>query len=163
MIEIRLATDDDVDAIVDLFHAIDVHYYGEDAPSRAAIDQHVRGSVLGPRSGVDIVLALRAGSPVGIATFSVLYPAPENRGQLFMKDLFTTADARGDGVGEQIMRFLAAHALDLGCGRFDWTAETSNPRALAFYDRLGADVVSEKVYFRISGDALERFGEGEPI
>jgi hypothetical protein len=41
------------------------------------------------------------------------------------------------------MGFLARLAVERGCVRFDSTAETDNPEALAFYDRLGAGRVAE--------------------
>ena len=80
--------------------------------------------------------------------------APSLGGQLFMKDLFVAPEARGRGAGQALMEFLARLALARGCVRFDWTAETSNPAALAFYDRLGARRIEEKVYFRFDGEAL---------
>jgi len=78
-----------------------------------------------------------------------------------MKDLFTLAAARGRGVGHALMAFLARLALERGCGRVDRTAETDNPEALAFYDRLGARRVEEKVYFRVDGEALKALAAEE--
>ena len=74
-----------------------------------------------------------------------------------MKDLFTVAEARGRGVGKVLMRFLARLAVERGCVRLDWTAETDNAAALSFYDRLGARRVTEKVYYRFDGEALAAF------
>ena len=87
----------------------------------------------------------------------MLYPAPGPGGQLFMKDLFTLAGSRGQGVGRALMGFVARLAARRGCVRFDWTAETDNPEALAFYDRLGAGRVAEKVYYRFDGETLQQF------
>jgi GNAT superfamily N-acetyltransferase len=111
--------------------------------------------VLGFRS-CEIALAEQDGHAVGLATFAVLYPAPGLGGQLFMKDLFTLAEARGQGVGQTLMRFLAQLAVERRCVRLDWTAETDNPGALAFYDRLGAARVAEKVYYRCEGETLRQ-------
>lgn len=159
-IDVRLATRADRDTLVDLFHAIDVHYWGAAAPARAAMARHVEEAVLTFRS-CEIALAEREGRAVGLATFAVLYPAPGLGGQLFMKDLFALAAARGQGVGRALMGFLARLAVERGCVRFDWTAETDNPEALGFYDRLGARRVAEKVYYRFEGGALNRLGAGE--
>ncbi len=74
-----------------------------------------------------------------------------------MKDLFISKSARGTGLGNRFMRYLAQHAVELGCHRFDWTAETDNPRAVAFYDDLNASRVVEKVYFRFSDAGLREF------
>jgi GNAT superfamily N-acetyltransferase len=153
-IQIRLAGPSDAAVLAELFHAVDRHYWGAAAPTREAMAEHVRQRVLSATT-CEIALAEIEGEAVGLATFAILYPAPGPSGQLFMKDLFTLAAARGRGVGHALMAFLARLALERGCGRFDWTAETDNLGALAFYDRLGARRVEEKVYFRADGEALK--------
>ena len=158
-IQIRLAGPGDAAALTELFHAIDRHYWGA-APTLAAMAEHVRQRVLSATS-CEIALAEIEGKAVGLATFAILYPAPGPSGQLLMKDLFTLATARGRGVGHALMTFLACLALERGCTRFDWTAETDNSEALAFYDRLGARRVEEKVYFRFDGEALKALAAKE--
>ena len=153
-VDVKLATPADGEALVDLFHAMDVHYWGAAAPSRAAMARHIEGLL--PFRSCEIAVARQDDRPVGLATFAVLYPAPGLGGQLFMKDLFTIAQVRGQGIGRMIMRFLARLAVERGCVRFDWTAETDNPDALGFYDRLGARRVTEKVYYRFGGEELRK-------
>jgi GNAT superfamily N-acetyltransferase len=157
-IQIRLAGPGDAAALTELFDAVDRHYWGAAAPSRKAMAEHVRLRVLSATS-CEVALAEIDGDAVGLATFAILYPAPGPSGQLFMKDLFTLAAARGRGVGHALMAFLARLALERGCGRFDWTAETDNPETLAFYDRLGARRVEEKVYYRFDGEALKALAD----
>jgi ribosomal protein S18 acetylase RimI-like enzyme len=157
-LRIRLSGAGDEAILAALFHAVDLHYWGAAAPSRAAMAEHVRRNILGARS-CEIAVAELDGKPAGLATFAVLYPAPGPAGQLFMKDLFILAEARGRGVGQALTAFLASLAIERGCARFDWTAETDNPEALAFYDRLGALRVTEKVYYRFEGEALTALGK----
>ncbi|MGF1626266.1 MAG: GNAT family N-acetyltransferase [Alphaproteobacteria bacterium] len=161
-LRIRLAGGDDAATVTDLFHATDAHYWGAAAPSYAATAAHVRDHVLAPGSGCEIALAERDGVGLGYATFAVLYPAPDLGGALFMKDLFVTGEARSSGIGEAMIRFLAAEALRRGCVRFDWSAETENQGALRLYDRLGAQRVPNKVYYRLQADALHRLCAGAP-
>ena len=59
-----------------------------------------------------------------------------------------------------MLAHLAALAVARGCVRLDWTAETDNPGALAFYDRIGAKRITEKVYFQLDGDALKQMAAG---
>lgn len=159
MLVVSLAENRDTEEIVDLFHRIDRHYFAESAPTKTQISDYVRRVLFKEHCAVQVVIAREAGKPLGIATFAILYPAPGMTGQLFMKDLFTIEEARGKGVGKAIMGFLARHALKTGCSRFDWTAETDNPQALDFYDRLGVPRVEEKVYFRLSGEKLQSFAK----
>jgi GNAT superfamily N-acetyltransferase len=162
-ITIRLATKADHAILTHLFHAIEVHYWGAEAPTETAVAAHVARDIL--PSGCEMAIAERDGAAIGLMTFAVLYPAPALGGQLLMKDLFVTEAARGQGVGRIMLEYLARLAVARGCVRLDWTAETDNPRALAFYDGLGATRVAEKVYFRVEGDALKQWAseDAEPM
>jgi ribosomal protein S18 acetylase RimI-like enzyme len=152
-ITLRPATENDHAQLTDLFHAIEVHYWGDAAPTREAVASHVLRTVLPSRC--EILIAERGGAAVGLMTFAVLYPAPDLGGQLVMKDLFVVDAERGNGIGRIMLAHLAALAVARGCVRLDWSAETDNPGALAFYDRIGAQRLTEKVYFRLDGDALK--------
>ncbi len=153
----RLAGEDDFEAVGELFYLCDLHYWGDDAPSAEAMREHVRSHVLAEKATTEILLIERDARALGFASFSVLYPAPDLGGALYLKDLFTRAEARGQGAGEALMRALAGIAVERGCCRFDWTAEDHNPRAMTFYEQLGARRVTEKVYYRFDGDRLKDF------
>ena len=154
MVEVSIASEADLEDIVDLFHRMNSHYFGDQAHQRGEIEGYVRRNLFQPHCGVKVALAKEGRAPLGIATFAILYPAPNLTGQLFLKDLFTIREARKKGVGTAFLHFLAAHALASQCSRLDWTAETANPDALAYYDRLGVPRVREKVYYRLEGEAL---------
>jgi GNAT superfamily N-acetyltransferase len=106
-------------------------------------------------------MARKDSKPLGVATFSILYPAPDLTGELFMKDLFTIQETRGKGVGTAILRFLARYAIENNCSRFDWTAERPNAKAVEFYEGLGIPRVEEKIYYRPSGDMLNSMAAGK--
>lgn len=155
-----------LDDLVEVFTELHRHYVGDAAPSPHAVRDNL-AHALG-QAGADVRVAVaRDGGPAGpiagLATVARLIPAPGAQGQLFMKDLYVRAPWRGRGVGEALMAFLARHALAQGCVRLDWTTETGNPGALAFYDRLGAARVTEKVYFRFSGEALAALAQRAPV
>lgn len=145
------------DDLAQAFLELHRHYVGDAAPSPEAVARNLRDEVLAPGAGVRVLVARDGERIAGLATFAILYPAPDAQGQLLMKDLYVRAAWRGQGVGESLMGFLARHALARGCVRFDWTTETGNPRAIDFYERLGARRVPEKVYFRLAGEELARF------
>lgn len=46
------------------------------------------------------------------------------------------------------MTELLKAAADAGCSRIEWTADTDNPAALAFYEALGAEPRKGKVFYR---------------
>ncbi len=153
-IDIRHATAADRDALAELFHDMDRHYWGDDAPSADEWRRFLDAVVLPASKSCEIVIAEDSGTLVGLATFAIVYPAINLTGQMFMKELYTTAAARGQGVGRKIMAFLAKLAGERGCSRIDWVTERTTPRAMAFYDRLGAERMDQRVYYRLGGEAL---------
>lgn len=158
-LQIRPATAEDHTAMAALLRACQRHYRGE-RPGQSTEAEAVADRILDGRSGVDMLIGWRGDAPVAFATATVLLPAPTKHGTLFLKDLFVLDGERGHGTGEAMMRALARMAVARGCTRFDWTAETDNPRAIAFYGRIGAGQVPEKVYFRVTGAALSAFATG---
>ena len=153
-VDIRHATAADREALADLFHDMDRHYWGDKAPSPEEWCRFLDSVVLPTKNSCEILIAEQEGDPVGVATFAIVYPARDLTGQVFMKDLYTRAGKRGQGVGRRIMSHIARLAVERGCSRFDWTTESHNARAMSFYASLGASAVGEKVYYRLDGEAL---------
>ncbi|MEM7059914.1 MAG: GNAT family N-acetyltransferase [Pseudomonadota bacterium] len=154
--EFRFADPQDHDALAELMLEANRYYWGE-AVGAAEMTTRAASALINGRSGCRAAVATEAGVFKGFATVSLLHPAPNENGTLFMKDLFVSRSARGAGLGELFMHYLAKYAVELGCHRFDWTAETDNPRAVAFYDGLNASRIEEKVYFRFSDVKLREF------
>ena len=157
-IEIRMYRDSDFETTWPLFHTL-ARYYRKWAYRRSEEEtrDYVRERVLGKDSDVRMALAILEGKTVGLATFSIMYPAPASAAQLYIKELFVDEKFRGKGTGRAMMKFLARYAIDHGCSRLDWSAETDNPGAVEFYTAIGAKPVEEKVYFRFENEALEAF------
>ncbi|MEM7221548.1 MAG: GNAT family N-acetyltransferase [Pseudomonadota bacterium] len=161
----RFANSADGPIFTEILKDLYVHYYGPGARDPEAVARYVEETVMTAGTACEILLAESDGRTLGFATFSVNHPGPTLGGQLTLKDLYVHSAARSQGIGPKILQELARIALARNCSRVDWTAETTNPRALAFYDRLGARREEEKVYFRLDGDALEAVaakGKAEP-
>lgn len=43
-----------------------------------------------------------------------------------------------------------------GCSRVEWTTDTGNPAAQAFYEALGVKPKASKIFYRADGEALAR-------
>lgn len=145
--------------LVPIFSELERYYFGHDAASECDILDYLQHGLFADHSGVRLIAASVNDQIVGFATYTIMYPAPRLSGQMYMKDLFVSQQARGLGVGEQLMKSLAREALDKQCLRLDWTAETTNPGAAAFYQKIHATQVAEKQYFRFEGDALKAFAK----
>ena len=151
-VDIRHATAADRDALAELFHDMDRHYWGDEAPSAEDWRRFLDAVVLPASKSCEIVVAEEDGLLLGLATFAIVYPGSQLTGQLFLKEIFTRAEARSRGIGRQVMAYVAGQALTRGCARVDWVAEDT--RAMSFYGALGARTLEKRVYFRLDGEAL---------
>lgn len=125
---------------------------GQTAPAVADLGRFI--SSLAPQEGV--LVAVRDDSVVGFAAYCQ-YPAlPMGRHGLFLLDLFVRRAHRRSGIGRALIRGLAQVAVDLGAIHLDWTADQWNDGSLGFYRAVSETDQVDKVYHRLSGDALKR-------
>lgn len=155
-ITIRFAGPDDSEAVAAMVDAMDA-YYQDPARPAAEARAAAKGWLQEGGSDTRFVLAFAGDKPVGLAAFAVLHPGNGLKGLVFLKDVFVVAEARGQRVGEKIMRYLAAFCRRENIGRIDWMVET--PDSQRFYERLGAVTKPEKLYMRLDGQALKDLAE----
>lgn len=84
-----------------------------------------------------------------------LYPGPGFAPGLYLKELFVSDSARSLGAGKALMQHLARMAVSRGYQRIDWVTSRDNIGARRFYDRLGANLNPDKVFYRLEGTALQ--------
>ena len=101
------------------------------------------------------LLAEVDGKPAGFALWFYNFSTWEGRRGIYLEDIFVHEWARGLGLGERLMRRLAAMALAEGCARLDLWVLHWNP-ARRFYERLGMQHMEEWLPYRITGEALRR-------
>ena len=81
------------------------------------------------------------GALAGAATYQYSYRTWSGE-SLYLQDLCVAAAYRGEGVGTQMIRGLAAVAVAGGCDRMFWESHVGNARANEFYgSTVGADTV----------------------
>ncbi|CAG9296835.1 GNAT family N-acetyltransferase [Celerinatantimonas diazotrophica] len=157
---IRQLTLDDVHEAAVIFDEMYQFYFAK-PPQFVDIEPYLCKRVLSDNSPMTVMGIFSDDKLVGFATFTILFPAPALSGQMFIKDLFISEQYRAQRLGLKLLKYLAKLALENSCSRLDWTAEQSNPKAGAFYRKIGATHVTDKEYFRFSDEALSRFAEYE--
>lgn len=84
-----------------------------------------------------ILLAFRAGMPVGIATCFVGFSTFAARPLLNIHDVAVRADERGRGIGAALLAGVEAEARALGCVKLTLEVGDTNHRARELYERVG--------------------------
>ena len=88
---------------------------------------------------------------VGYATYAVQWSTWDAAPYLYMDCLYLEADVRGQGIGSALVQRIITEAQRRGCQAVEWQTPVFNTRAMAFYDRLGAEG-TKKVRYRLAPD-----------
>lgn len=154
MITLRPATPNDVESIASLLAEVDRYYGGTDEEPIAQRGPLIRDALFGEHPSAHVLLAFDDDRPVGLASYSFLWPAAGVTHSLFLKELYVSEASRKNGVGRLIMSELCRIAQDKGCSRVEWHADADNPIATNFYATLGVPTNSSKLYYRLDGEAI---------
>ncbi len=103
----------------------------------------------------EVIFAMKAGKEVGFALFFHNFSTFLGRAGLYLEDLFVLPEYRGKGYGKQLLKKLAAIAVERKCGRLEWWCLDWNQSSIDFYLSLGAEPMSDWTVYRISGDTLQ--------
>lgn len=128
--------------------------------THSASDADIAAAGFGPIPVFQAVLAEAAGQIVGVAVYSPLYSTTRGRAGAFVSDLWVADAARGQGLGARLL----ARVRDEACA--SWNAGflrllvyRTNPRAAAFYARLGFAPQSGDMQMTLEGAALDALGD----
>lgn len=103
----------------------------------------------------EVLFAMEKGKEVGFALFFHNFSTFLDRAGLYLEDLFVLPEYRGKGYGKQLLKKLAAIAVERKCGRLEWWCLDWNQSSIDFYLSLGAEPMSDWTVYRISGDTLQ--------
>ena len=67
---------------------------------------------------------------------------------------FVRPEYRRNGLGRQLLKALAALAVERDCGRFEWAVLDWNVSAIDFYESLGAAVLPDWRIARVTGERV---------
>jgi GNAT superfamily N-acetyltransferase len=124
-----------------------------------ASETELAAALFGPRPYAEVVFGCLDGTPVGFALFFHNFSTFLGRPGIYLEDLFVRPEARGHGIGKQLLAWLARTALERGCARLDWAVLDWNEPAIGFYRSLGAVAQDEWTTFRLTGAALQRLAD----
>lgn len=150
---IRLATETDVPNLLPLMRALAVfeQYIDTFAVTEEVL---VRQGFRQDPPDFHVLVAEREGGLVGMLVYYVLPFTATAKPTLFIKELYVTERARGEGVGEQLMRAAAREAVARRCGAVRWAVAAWNVDGRRFYERLGAKANPVWIDYGLSEDAL---------
>jgi ribosomal protein S18 acetylase RimI-like enzyme len=143
-VDVRPATDDDVDAVVDLFRQY-LRFYDQEVP-----DAEARAYLTARRDAGDCVLLIAALRPEGTAPddsaaekvvgFTQSYPTWSSVSlsrSWVLNDLFVAPEARGTGAARALVRETCRRAKEAGAIRVSLATAWDNVAAQGLYESEG--------------------------
>jgi GNAT superfamily N-acetyltransferase len=151
-ITIRPASRDDVPLVLEFIR--DLARYERLEHEVAASQAQLREALFGERRYAEVVFACSGGEPVGFALFFHNFSTFKGRPGIYLEDLFVRPQARGRGIGKQLLAHLARIAVERDCARLEWAVLDWNEPSIGFYRSLGAKPMDEWTTFRLTGESL---------
>ena len=153
---IRVATENDLDDIVELIKDLAIYEKAEDAVRATA--EGLRASLFIEHPKVFCLIAETDDQQVaGFALYFYNFSTWEGVHGLYLEDLFVRPQFRGQGFGGALLRRLARIATENGFARMEWVVLNWNAPAIAVYDRIGGQPMKEWTTYRLTGPALAEF------
>jgi GNAT superfamily N-acetyltransferase len=149
---LRPATSDDVPVILACIRGL--AEYEKLAHEVVATEQLLRETLFGPRPAAEVILAMHGDEAAGFALFFHNYSTFLARPGVYLEDLFVFPRFRGHGLGRRLLAELARITIARGGGRLEWAVLDWNVDAIGFYQRVGAQAMTDWTVNRVTGDAL---------
>lgn len=151
--KIRPATIQDVPAIFSLISAL--ADYEKLSDQVTGDRQTLQADLFGENPCIEAIVAeIEPNQIVGFALFFTSYSTFLTRRGIYLEDLFVLSEYRGIGIGKALITNLAQIAVSRGYGRFEWSVLDWNEPAIAFYTRIGAEILPDWRICRVTGAAL---------
>lgn len=126
-----------------------------------ATAETIAAALFGPSPRLFCDIAEWNGEPAGFAVWFLSFSTFRGRHGLYLEDLYVREAYRHRGIGKALMARLAKRCVDEGLARFEWSVLDWNAPSIAFYRSIGAQVMDAWKICRLSGPALQAFGQAE--
>lgn len=158
-LKLRSATPADVPVIFELIKAL-AEYEKLSHAVTGSVDS-LKDDLFGDRPYAEAIIAEFAGQPVGFSLFFHNYSTFLTQPGIYIEDLFVLPEYRGQGIGKQLVSYVAQLAVSRNCGRLEWSVLDWNKPAIGFYQRIGASILDEWRICRVTGNSLKSLASGQ--
>lgn len=119
-----------------------------------ATEEELKNSLFGDHKYAEVIFGYLNNEPVAFALYFHNYSTFLGKPGIYLEDLYVKPEARGNGIGQKMLAYLANLAIERNCGRLEWWVLDWNETAIKFYKKLGAIAMDEWTVHRVTGKAL---------
>jgi len=136
-VNIRPALRSDMPQLVPLMRSYIVDFYQRPNPGDAAIEALAIHLLDHPDHGLQFVV-IDGQQVVGFATLYFTFSTLQVKRAAILNDLFVHAGARGQKIGESLLRHCITYIREHDFAYLQWETAKDNHIAQALYDKMGA-------------------------
>jgi GNAT superfamily N-acetyltransferase len=151
--EIKSANIDDIPLILSFIK--ELAEYEKLLHEVVATEEILKETLFGENVHAEVVIGYLNRKPISFALYFHNFSTFLGRPGLYLEDLYVKPEARGQGIGQKMLAYLANLAKSRNCGRFEWWVLDWNETAIGFYKRIGAKPMDEWTVYRVTGQALD--------
>lgn len=156
MSEVRRIRPSDVDAVVELVHALAAH---ERAPQECHLTpEQLHDSLFRSSPALFGHVATVDDEVVGYALWFLNFSTWRGTHGIYLEDLFVRPEHRRSGLGKALLSTLAAECVRQGYARLEWAVLEWLAPSIEFYKSLGAIPMEEWKLFRLTDEPLRQLG-----
>ena len=149
MLTIREATEGDVEVLYGLIMELARHHQQERYVNCSPEALRAAGFGENPKFGA--LLAESAWEAVGYLSYTPYYSIWAGNDCMLLDDLFVAESHRGQQIGQRLMQQARAISEARGFTFIKWQVELDNTPAIAFYERLGAEMTEKGIFIWMMG------------
>jgi len=145
--DVRSAGDSDIDLVESFFNKIraftrDITSEHEPSPFKPPVAGATLVSLFPeqPTAKVLLIEGENDDGPIGFAMYKLQYSCLDAPPTLWLDRIFVDPAERSRGAGRALMNSVVDIGTSNSCNSMSWVVNVENDRALAFYDRIGAEV-----------------------
>lgn len=151
--EIKPATSADIPLILSFIN--ELAEYEKLSHEVVATEALLKQTLFNEKSVAFVIIGYLNHIPISFAIYFYNFSTFLGRPGIYLEDLYVRPNARGKGIGQRMLAYLAHIAKEKNCGRLEWQVLDWNKDAIGFYERIGAKAVNDWTLYRLAGDALE--------
>lgn len=119
-----------------------------------ATEEILKETLFSKKTHAEVIIGYLNNIPISFALYFHNFSTFLGRPGIYLEDLFVKPEARGKGIGQKMLGYLAYLAKERKCGRLEWWVLDWNETAIGFYKKLGAKAMDEWTVQRVTGEAL---------
>lgn len=119
--------------------------------------EKLSAAMFGARACVEGLIAFdNANNAVGYALFFENFASFRGQRGVYLEDLYIAPEARGAGLGLQLIKRVAQISRERGGERMDFQVLNWNAAAIRFYEKLSAQIDESERHYKIVDRDFER-------